>query len=338
MAEKTEIAWCDSTVNFWRGCTKVSLGCANCYAETLTMNRMGGGKYVRGEPRFKFTGAVKNALAMNKSPWVCDVCGEGYKGKSFPAKNPAEHRPSHRCGINGCQGQSWHRRRIFTNSLSDWLDAEVPIEWLAEMLDTIRQCSDVIWILCTKRPENFFDRINSAVGAAKAIPGIDETPLQTWLAEWYVGNPPKNIIVLASVENQAMAYKRIPKLLKIPAVCRGLSLEPLLGPIDFSEVPVGMLGPLRKVQPNINWLIIGGESGFGARPCNVEWIREIVYQGITAGVATFVKQLGSNAVGRVFPSHSPVRNLNKDRWLTDKKGGNPSEWAQDLKVQEFPKL
>jgi len=247
------------------------------------------------------------------------------------------------------------------------------------MLDTIRKCDQVTWILCTKRPELWKQRLWE-IHETAGMPGIG------FIEEWVWHNhPPQNIILLTSVENQKEADKRIPDLLKIPAVCRGLSLEPLLGPVDL-RLPTrtfdrGQYGPgcdhccngdrcdgpthfSRERCPYcrgtgqakiLNWLIIGGESGPGSRPCNVEWIRSIVKQGKAAGVATFVKQLGAAPTmpGVQYTTSIPVgieckhgRDVCPECDRTDRslypelkhlKGGEPSEWPEDLRVQQCPK-
>jgi protein gp37 len=498
MSEQTKISWCDSTLNFWEGCTKVSPGCQFCYAEARDKRFTGGKLWGKGAARRKSKSAVKDAFKYNRKPWICDYCGE-----ACPSQ---DHHPcAERKGRT-----SFHKRRIFSLSLGDWLDNEVPIEWLAEMLDTIRQCDQVTWMLCTKRLENFFPRMDSARnwlaerhndtrGDPKCYWYADTLG---WLNEWITYNqPPSNIILLASVENQAMADLRIPQLLKIPAACRGLSLEPLLSSIDLSRwmvdtnqyenrqnegkhcdgrgeigrdcdrpqgenletsskqagtssreqsgerlssseihvgssagkrtgtqvslslesggdtarpdnqsqerikgrqqagelgtgdisganqtredcvgkdesgrrkqqlletkgggssgdsettrggrkpqldsggvrnnIPTGVENSARRPM-EISWCIIGGESGPNARPCNVDWIRSLVEQGDDAGVATFVKQLGSKPVCdcsvavKSFSSnccqHFPIAIL-------DKKGGDIFEWPIDLQIQEWP--
>lgn len=97
----------------------------------------------------------------------------------------------------------------------------------------------------------------------------------------------------------------------------------------------------------IHWVIVGGESGPGARPCNVDWIRDIVRQCREAGVPVFLKQFGSNVVDHcdeftpqatLWPeSNGPVADWGTgDIRLRDKKGGDPAEWPADLRVREFP--
>ena len=340
MSEKTNIAWCDSTLNFWEGCTKVSTGCANCYAEARDKRFTGGKLWGKGAPRRKSKSAVKDALAFNRKPWICDECGIATDNETLGA---------HVTDGLVCNGKL-HHRRIFSLSLGDWLDDEVPIEWLAEMLDTIRKCPDVDWILCTKRPENFFKRMDEAQGWDFDFGKRESCG---FIRDWRQGTTiPPNIILLASVENQAMADLRIPQLLKIPAARRGLSLEPLLGVVNLT---IGhdymkrdtLRGVLKSFNSDgqcktetggekIDWLIIGGESGTSARPCNVEWIRSLVAQGKSAGVPGFVKQFG--AVPYTMDASKLPDGRLVGQWnMRDKKGGDITEWPKDLQVQEFYK-
>ena len=226
MSKSTGIAWCDSTANAVIGCTKVSPGCANCYAANDTPARVlrhrgietWGAKGVRS--RVKSFEA--NMLAMNRRPWICDQCG-------FAAKDELSNCPK-------CDGDltGFHKRIIFCDSNSDWLDEHWPIETFAHYLDVLRRCDQCTLILCTKRTELWDCRMVEVYGYAnKSVP--EGNNLRDWLQLWIGGQPPKNIILLASVENQVMADKRIPQLLRIPAACHGLSLEPLLSPVDLSK-------------------------------------------------------------------------------------------------------
>lgn len=315
MSEKTNIAWCDSTLNFWEGCTKVSAGCQHCYAEARDKRFTGGKLWGKGAQRRKSKSAVKLAFKLNEQPWICDECGNAEVGTVMGICKQCK------------QQRTWHRRRIFSLSLGDWLDSEVPIEWLAEMLDTIRQCDQVTWMLCTKRPELWASRLR-AIGACQAATGSINSCEEffLWLDDWLQGRPPKHIILLTSVENYQAADERVPELLKIPAACRGLSLEPLLEPllglVDVSHWTI------EGGSGGIDWLIIGGESGTKARPCNVDWIRSLVEQGKNSGCATFVKQFGANSFR---PSQGEVI-----KYLRDKKGGDPTEWPADLRIQQWP--
>lgn len=141
-----------------------------------------------------------------------------------------------------------------------------------------------------------------------------------------------------SVENQASANKRIPELLEIPAAVRFLSVEPLLRPVvlDNGESSWLTCDGSHPVDGNcceafavhgdhyhgIDWVILGGESGPGARPMEVAWMRDVMRQCMDAGTAVFVKQLGSYAARGMGLKHS--------------KGGDIEEWPADLRVRQFP--
>ena len=264
--------------------------------------------------RVPVKGFEKSMLAMNRRPLICDDCGEAFKEPT-----------NHFCrgdGDNLCR-MNFHIRKIFCDSNSDFLDLMWPIETFAHFLDVQRRCPDVTLINCTKRPENFFPRMSATVNylAEKHnAGGRDEwiCGLLGWLNEWITyDHPHKNITLLTSVENQPMADKRVRDALKIPAACRGLSLEPLLGPVDLMKVKTGST----KFQDGwalgigIDWLIIGCESGPRRRPCNLEWIESLVEQGLEAGVPVWVKQISMD--GKVetdmskFPKHLQIREWPK---------------------------
>ena len=308
MGEKTKIQWCDDTLNFWRGCTKVSAGCQNCYAERNLSVKLHGIQWGPGKPRReRLTKARAEALRWNAKPWICDGCGTSHKIR-LSWCDVCSYAPTH------------HPRRVFTLSLGDWLDPEVPIEWLASMLDTIRECPKLTWILCSKRPELWTDRLFAAGVASNQRDDYRGGGPADWIEGWMQGQPPPNIILLASVENQEMADKRIPELLRIPAALHGLSLEPLIGPVNLRLVPFGL-----------RWIIVGGESGPEARRCNIQWIRTVVEQCAEIKLPCFVKQMGS----RCYEQRGNQRvHIHHD----DPKGADPAEWPEDLRVRQFPTL
>jgi protein gp37 len=121
-----------------------------------------------------------------------------------------------------------------------------------------------------------------------------------------------NVHLGVSVENQK-CKDRIDHLRNVPAAVRWLSIEPLLEDIGTLDLR------------GISWVVIGGESGPGARPFNVQWARDIIRQCREAGVAVFMKQMGSR----------PIATGVKFK-LENRKGSNPSEWPQDIRVQEYP--
>jgi protein gp37 len=160
--------------------------------------------------------------------------------------------------------------------------------------------------------------------------------------EW----PLKNVWLGVSAEDQQRANERIPDLLATPAAVRFVSAEPLIGPIDLSRVrpdpvPIDALTGRWSVpardgstqEPRLHWIIVGGESGPGARPCAMEWIERIVEQCRAAGVACFVKQLGKRVTGRDCEHGRRGESCG----FVDRKGGDPAEWPADLRVREFPR-
>lgn len=332
MPEETKIKWADHSWSPWRGCTKVSPGCANCYAETLSKrNPAVLGRWGKGKPR---------VLAKN---WGDPVRWNKREGGKM---------------VDASEFVSATKPRVFP-SLCDWLDEEVPIEWLARFLKLIHDTPNLDWLLLTKRPENWRSRMEAAMEPA-SWPGRSK-----YIAEWIGGTPPPNIWFGVSVEDQQRANERIPTLLQIPAKIRWLSVEPLLGPVDLEMLNDGSwydkegankYDALRGIAywlqhgsydhglgggPRLDWLVVGGESGRGARNCDVKWVESLLVQASTARVPVFVKQLGSrpfrswdNPPGNTIPEIAATIG---EAWtLEHPKGGDPSEWPSDLRVREFP--
>lgn len=311
MSEKTKIDWCDSTINFWSGCEKVSPGCTNCYITSTAPFRVSGRKH--GDDPVVHESAFELARRLNNKPWVCDECGHS----QIFMINPT--------GCEECNGKT-HRRRIFALSLSDFLWDRVPVPALTCALNTMRVCDQVDWLLCTKRPEAWRVRMLKVLDSK----GHEDWRLWQFVYNWFEGKAPKHIWIGTTVENQAMADKRIPELLKIPAAVRFLSIEPLLEHIDLVKCGA--------VWAGIDWVIVGGESGSLARPCNISWIRSIKDQCAVAKVPCFVKQFGSFPASKTTRLqcsngiHAPTTEAEDTE---HKKGGDPAEWPEDLRVRQW---
>lgn len=143
--------------------------------------------------------------------------------------------------------------------------------------------------------------------------------------------PLPNVWLGVSVEDQATADERIPLLLRTPAAVRFVSYEPALGPVNLLRYMSVPLAEIDNPGAMLDWVIVGGESGPGARPFDIQWARNTVAQCKAAGVACFVKQVGSVPMER------------GERWryepkLKDRKGGDWEEWPEDLRVREFPEV
>lgn len=219
------------------------------------------------------------------------------------------------------------RQRVFCASLADWLDDEVPVEWLADLLALIHRTPNLDWLLLTKRPQNWRTRMDEVVrieipDGAAAVPRCTAAALA---AAWLKGVAAANIWLGTTVEDQTLAEERIPVLLDIPAMVRFLSCEPLLGPVDLTTVRWnrgdGYFGdclsphhiPHGRIEdaPLIHWVICGGESGPNARPMHPDWARSLRDQCRAAGVPFFFKQWGEWCPGATFGGY-PIRLENGD--------------------------
>lgn len=222
-------------------------------------------------------------------------------------------------------------RRIFVNSMSDLFHEDVPDSFLAQVGDIIQRAQRLghTFQILTKRPTRMRDYLRKH----------GRMPL---VNAWFG----------VSVEDQATADERIPILLQTPAAVRFISAEPLLGSVDLLRWlpirPVTVPAKFERVsgtKSEIDWVILGGESGPGARPCDLAWIRSIKEQCQAAQVPVFVKQLGArpyvdhdlDGVHRyVEASDCGIDLPGYVMKLKDKKGGDMAEWPQDLRIREFP--
>jgi protein gp37 len=273
MSDTTNIEWADSTFNPWEGCTKVGPGCDHCYAENRNA-RFAGGQAINwgpGAPRRRTTPANWRKPLQ----WEREA-----------AAFQAEHG---RC------------RRVFCASLADVFDNEVDPAWRDDLWQLIQDTPSLDWLLLTKRIGNVFRFLPDG---------------------WALGHGAwPNVWLGATIVNQAEAERDIPKLLALPARIRFLSMEPLLGPVDLTiyhdwlgrseggmwcpdcpEDGVGIdpdehhgcQGEVVDAAPydGIDWVIVGGESGPGARPMHRDWARSLRDQCAAAGVPFLFKQWG----------------------------------------------
>ena len=325
MSEKTKIEWCDSTLNPWIGCTRVSPGCDHCYAEAQMDTRMGRVKWGAGQARSRTSAAYwKQPLRWNAAEFR-ECCGCGHRGDA------GEWSRVDPFGCPICGSIAWKaaRRRVFCASLADWLDNEAPIEWLVDLLDLIRRTPNIDWLLLTKRIGNWSKRISEAIGF------LDEhthaaylLQLRQWLADWLDGDHnPDNVWLGATICNQAEADRDIPKLLATPAAKRFLSIEPMLGPVDLRWLitePTGNFrthGGRRQMELRstglLHWVICGGESGQHARAMHPDWVRSLRDQCAAANVPFLFKQWGSWQNGSALNKRDAMV-LNDGRVLFDR--------------------
>jgi len=242
-----------STWNPVRGCTKVSPGCANCYAETFA-------ERFRGVPGHPYE--------------------QGFDLRLVPEQL---EKPLH-----------WKKpRRIFVNSMSDLFQDGVPDEYIDRVFAVMALCPQHTFQVLTKRAERMRDYIEKLSGRLVELWDLTNQP--TWISlpagrsfPRYPDNwPLPNVWLGVSVENQHFADERIQLLLQTPAAVRFISAEPLLAPVDLNGIEhedavisalfceedprdCGSLG-----SATLDWVIVGGESGPGARPFDLAWARPV---------------------------------------------------------------
>lgn len=233
---------------------------------------------------------------------------------------------------------SWRKpRRVFVNSMSDLFHHGVPFEFIAAVFGVMAATPRHTYQVLTKRPDRareFF------AWASKTwpMPGPEHTALMRdclRMATGWPGGPVdpdlwplRNVHLGVSVEDQATADERIPVLLQLPAAVRWVSYEPALGPVDFANVvDAGVM--IDALRSGLGWVVVGGESGHGARPFDLAWARRTVEDCRSAGVPVFVKQLGARPV--VESDDVPIEIV-----IADRKGTNWDEWPADLRVRQFP--
>jgi protein gp37 len=243
-------------------------------------------------------------------------------------------------------------RMVFVCSMTDlFLDAHDD-HMIAEVFAIMALARRHTFQVLTKRAERMRKLLSSAefrelVGACVTDYALDLTDPHERRRDDLRATAPEvdgddwplpNVWCGVSAESQKYADERIPELLETPAAVRFVSAEPLLGPIQF---PLPCAGSL--FWSRLHWVIPGGESGPGARLCNVAWIRSLVEQCQAAGAKPFVKQVGSRPMTPDLTHWRCGHELLPDASgyalsLKDPKGGDPDEWPDDLRVREMPTL
>jgi len=313
----TSIEWTDRTWNPIRGCSRVSEGCRNCYAEAIAA-------------RFSHPGNSFHGFAERTPD------GPRWTGDVVLLKDRL------------LEPLSWKKpARVFVNSMSDLFHENLSDEAIDQVFAVMALSPQHTFQILTKRAERMRDYMLNEDTVTRIEEQLWEMHTDDTTNAMPIG-PLRNVWLGVSVENQQFADERIKLLLDTPAAVRFISAEPLLGPINLAEWLFGdcrdcgtakaACDGLRRAQRaccpdcrhrRIDWVIVGGESGPKARMFDVDWARAIVAQCKVAGVACFVKQLGADA----YESKDELLGYLD---LKDKKGGDPSEWPADLRVREYP--
>lgn len=308
------------------GCSRISAGCQNCYAEKMTkrLGAMGQSKYsglLNDQGRFNGTVKFDEAALM------------------IPLKTKKA-------------------TTFFVNSMSDLFHENVEIEWIDKIFAVMALTPQHTYQILTKRADRMRDYCRANERSLSIHHAMYKIQAERDVAMFGDNRRPfplPNVWLIVSVENQKAADERIPLVLDTPAAVRGVSCEPLLDEVDLSFIRIGypvILNSLtgeklagdKPITENVNpvigekidWVIVGGESGPGARPCAVEWIRSIVEQCRSAEVPVFVKQLGKYPRIRMKSQKTVANSLQYHK--KDPKGGDITEFPEDLRIREVPNV
>lgn len=301
-------------------------GCLNCYAARTALRRPSSGLAVMRDSGPRWTGKVQLVESRLDAP------------------------------------MHWKKsQRVFVNSMSDLFHEALPDEATDRVFAVMALTPRHTYQILTKRPERMLRYFTEEIPLSTREEFVMSQAAYTGNVVWdargsdrfnyfgcgkigdisnrrpWVGWPLPNVWLGVSVENQETADARIPLLLQTPAAKRFVSYEPALGPVDFRRY-LKDTKPIKSIEdiPSIfdvrilDWLIVGGESGPGARPMRIEWIESTIEQCRESGVACFVKQLGAYPVWAGAKS-SPIA-------AGYSKNGNMSSWPEDLRVREFPEV
>lgn len=266
MGSKTRIEWADATWNPVTGCSHVSEGCEHCYAERM-------------DRRFQ-----TNHPGCEWLPWT--------------AENATQNVVTHPERLD--RPLRWRKpKRIFVCSMSDLFHESVQEDFRDLVFEVMLNCDRHVFMLLTKRPEEMRRHMSSIQTCYHAdLADGRGHPGWTW--------PPENIWLGVTVENQRRADERVPVLLRTPAAKRFVSIEPMLGPVDLTHVhPDNITRKLdalsgyynnspydEGIGNHLDWVIVGGETGPGARSMHVEDVRRVRDDCKEAGVPFFFKQWG----------------------------------------------
>lgn len=319
MSDHSAIQWTDATWNPTTGCTKISPGCAHCYIERTPAFRIAGNKFVRGKTDIEiFHDRLDQPLHWRKP------------------------------------------RRVFVNSLSDLFHDDISDSFIQAVFTTMAQTPRHTYQVLTKRPKRM-QRLLTAwnqsgltlrEGWGAVLPNVwlgvsvenqhfadERIPLllQTPAAVRFISAEPvldavnlSRFLTPCHSDNPETGSEHS----RIDGEATPIAAD-TQGPANM-EAAAKHAGAIRQeadrqgVRNALDWVIVGGESGPGARAFDLAWARSILAQCRAAGVACFVKQLGAQPLGDI---PAPLPRLLK---LMDRKGGDIREWPSDLRIRNFP--
>lgn len=345
----TAIEWTDVSWNPTRGCTRVSAGCDNCYAirQARRQDRPGGA----------YEGLTRRRKKDGKLDWSGRV-----RFVADALVKPLRWREP---------------RHVFVNSMSDLFHPSLTNEQIAAVFGVMAVSGRHTFQVLTKqatRMRQWFEwlseagdptwRIRECIDyAAQMLPPPKSDRELEKMTRHGEAWPLPNVWIGVSAEDQQRADERVPELIQTPATVRFISAEPLLGRVHLApwlqsavqgpqgDWPLNERGWFRR----IDWVIVGGESGLGARPYHREWAQRIVEECRAAGTACFHKQMGAHVVDRndvgfdgenddVWPENTDTMLLERFQGadcrvlLKHRKGADMSEWPEALRIRQYPEV
>lgn len=320
MGAKTGISWCDATWSPIIGCSKVSAGCDNCYAERvaarflLDINDADGLGY--------YSDVIKcNCDDFNVRGWNGESVRKDPKFNPLTAKRP---------------------RTIFVCSMGDLFHESVPDEWIDDVMAIIALTPRHRYMILTKRPDRMLryktdpDAYDRVLEAAEIIRKDHSETNLIGIPDPVNGHFWRNLALGVSIENQATADERVAVLLQTPAAKRFVSFEPALGPVDLrflqpkdlqAEIDAlhgthGVIRPHRGTCDRLDLVIMGGETGANARPMQAAWARSMRDQCQEAGVPFHFKSWGEYC----YPTQMPEATFRAWDYRHGEENAMPKPW------------
>jgi protein gp37 len=308
----TRIEWADETWNPMTGCTPVSEGCEHCYAERMAGRNLPVTRCPDCNGGYTMPGPGGDLFP-------CERCNSGDLAEVHPGNvgfAPTFHPDRLDIPLH------WRKpRRVFVCSMSDLFHEAFTDQQILRVLDLANAAPQHTYMVLTKRPA----RARSVI-----------THWNVHEKNSFIHQPLPNLWLGVTAENQQRADERIPILLDTPAAVRFVSVEPMLGPVDLAPwLPddrwsiSGATMTYEWRERALDWVILGGETGPGARPMQPEWALHAYCQCKAAGVPFFWKQAGKWlrsgehfsewAANHVFDESDPI-----------------SEWSRMVGTREFP--
>lgn len=340
MADHSKIEWTEATWNPITGCSRASEGCRHCYAALLAATRLKNHASRVGLAAIDAHGEAKfNGQVRFNEQWLD-------------------------------QPLRWRRpRMIFVCAHADLFHESVPDEWIDRVFAVMALAPQHTFQCLTKRSARMREYLTArnGMGDSHLCRAINEIPAKMGNRHGALSMPLPNVWLGVSVEDQQRADERIPDLLATPAAVRWISAEPLLGPVDLTNLSMapfehshaswksrttdslaghywgearsGKDGPYKI--PSLDWIVCGGESGKGARPMHPDWPRSLRDQCHAAGVPFFFKQWGEFWPAELVPARddaTPWRTSpdGAEAWLID-DGGKPREELDPVRFLRLSK-